>query len=165
MTGERAAAVTLRPKKSSAIFLLLTCTAFVVLGVWMGASGQGPGYLCAAFFGLGMPLGVIQLLPGSGSLVIDAEGITFTHLFRKASLPWSAFDQFLVFTLRHSGLKVHEMVGFNYAPTYDRSKLGRAIARAVGTCEGALPDTYGKKAAERAALLNARLDAARRAGG
>ena len=77
------------------------------------------------------------------------------------SMPWSVFDEFFVITLRQTGLKVHEMVGFNFAPTYDRAKLGRTVAKALSQCEGALPDTYGKKAEELAAILNAQLQAAR----
>ncbi len=46
------------------------------------------------------------------------------------------------------------MVGFNYAASYDRQKNARALASALTECEGALPNTYGKKAEELAALLN-----------
>jgi len=70
------------------------------------------------------------------------------------------FDEFFVVTLKQTGVKVHEKVGFNFVPTYDRARLGRAVARELGKCEGALPDAYGRKAEELAAILNARLQAA-----
>ncbi len=152
--------LTLYPRKSRAIGLLLVCSAFVAIGIWMGFSGERPGFLCAAFFGLGIPAAVIQLLPGSTFLLIGSEGITFANLFRKTSLPWSVFEEFFVVTLRQTGIKVHEMVGFNFVSTFDRARLGRAVAKVLGQCEGALPDTYGKKAEELAAILNARLQAA-----
>ena len=161
MTREHDTPLKLYPKRSSAIWLLLACSVFVTIGVKLGLSGEWPGYLCAAFFGLGIPVAVIQMLPGSTFLVIDAEGITFANLFRQTSLPWSVFDTFFVVTLSQTGVKVREMVGFNFVPTYDRAKLGRAVAKALSKCEGALPDTYGKKAEELAAILNARLQAAR----
>ena len=152
--------LTLYPRKSRALWLLLACSAFVTIGIWVGLSGEWPGYLGAAFFGLGIPAAVIQLLPGSTFLLINSEGITFANMFRKTSLPWSILDEFFVVTLRQTGVKIHEMVGFNFVPTYDRARLGRAFLKVLGKCEGALPDTYGKKAEELAALLNARLQAA-----
>lgn len=152
--------LTLYPRRSRAIWLLLGCSAFVALGVWLGLSGERNGFLGAAFFGLGIPIAVIQLLPGSAFLRIDSAGITFAAMFRTTSLPWSAFAEFFVVTLRQTGVQMHEMVGFNFAPTYDRARHGRAMAKVFVKCEGALPDTYGKKAEELAALLNARLRAA-----
>jgi hypothetical protein len=149
--------MTLYPKRSSAIWLLVACTAFVATGVWMGRSGNSIGWICAAFFGLGIPVAVIQLIPGSTFLHVDSNGITYSNLFRKTSLSWSIFQEFFVVTMRQSGLKVHEMVGFNYVSTYDRSRAARALATAISGCEGALPDTYGMKAEELAKLLNARL--------
>jgi hypothetical protein len=153
--------MTLYPKRSSAILLLLTCSAFVAIGIWMGTTGKAFGYLCAAFFGLGVPIAVIQLIPGSTFLHIDSNGITFSNLFRKTSMSWSVFQEFYVVTMKQNGLTVRKMVGFNFAPSYDRARAGRAVAKLVADCEGALPDTYGKKAEELAELLNARLGEAR----
>jgi hypothetical protein len=149
--------LTLFPRRRSAIVLLVLSTAFVAVGIWMARTGESFGYASIACFGLGIPIAVIQLLPGSTFLRIDENGITFANLFRKTSLPWSAFDRFVVVVIRKGGLKAHEMVGFDFAPTYDRAKVGRAIAHALAGCEGALPDTYGRKADDLAALLNARL--------
>lgn len=153
--------MTLYPKRSSAIGLLVLSLAFVAVGVWMGSSGRWEGWLCAAFFGLGVPIAVVQLMPGSTFLRIDADGITFTNLFRKTSLPWSAFQQFFVVTIRQTGLKVHDMVAFDFAPTHERARAARALSRAIAQCDGALPNTYGMKAQELAELLNARLRDAR----
>ena len=159
---ENVAPLTLYPKRSSAILLFFVSSIFVATGIWMGVSGDWFGFVGAAFFGLGIPAAVVKLIPGSTSLLIDSDGITFTNLFRKTSLRWSVFDEFFVVTMWQAGLKVQQMVGFNFAPAYDRAKLGRAVAKALGNCEGALPDTYGKKAEELAAILNARLQVARR---
>ena len=148
--------MTLYPRRSSAIWLLVVCTAFVAIGIWTGSSGDWVGFLGAAFFGLGIPVALIELIPGSSFLHIDSNGITFSNLFRKASLPWSDVGEFYVVTMAH-----HEMVGFNFAPTYDRARTARAVSKIIGKCEGALPDTYGKKAEDLARLLNARLQEAR----
>jgi len=123
----------------------------------MGLSGERIGYLIAAFFALGIPAALIQMVPGSGFLRIDASGVTFSNVFRRTFLRWSDIETFYVVTLRSHGIKAHEMVGFEYAPACDRSRTARKLAKFISDCEGALPDTYGKKASDLAELLNARL--------
>src|SRR5262245_44959917 len=92
--------LTLYPKKSSAVWLLLASSAFVVVGIWMGNSKEWIGYAGAAFFALGIPVALIQLLPGSSYLRIDDTCLTFSSLFRKTSVPWSVVDEFFVVTLK-----------------------------------------------------------------
>jgi hypothetical protein len=157
--------LTLHPKKSSAVWFLFVCSAFVVMGIWMGNSKGWIGYAGAGFFALGIPVALIQLLPGSSYLRIDDTSFTFSSLFRKTSVPWSVVDEFFVVTRKQTGLTVHKMVGFNYVPSYERQRIGRRVAAAIAKCEGALPDTYGKSAEELAVLLNSYLETARARGG
>jgi hypothetical protein len=127
----------------------------------MGFRGKWIGYPCAGFFGLGVPVAVIQLIPGSTYLRLERSGFTFCNLFRCTTVPWSVVDQFFVVTIRHGVMKVREMVGFNFVASYDKARLGRKIASIVGSCEGALPGTYGKHPKELAAIMNACLAKAR----
>jgi len=147
--------LTLYPRRSAAVWLLLVCSVFVALGIWMGLRGDWRGFLCAGFFGLGLPVGAVQLIPGSSYLELDTAGFTFCTLFRRTTVAWADVAGFYVVTLRQSGLKVRELVGFNFAASYDKARLGRKIASLIGQCEGALPDTYGQPAGELAALMNA----------
>ena len=159
--------LTLRPPLYKAFVLLAVCCGFVAVGVWMVKSGEEMGYLCAGFFGLGIPVSLVQMLPGSTGLRIDASGFTVTNLYRKWAVPFSDIQEFFVVVLpasRRRGV-LNEMVGFNYVPGYDRARAGRALAQALANCEGALPDTYGMKAREMVDLLNERLRAARGASG
>lgn len=183
--------LTLHPSKWSAIWLLLGCSGFVALSVWMADRGEWMGTLGAVFFGLGIPVAILQLLPGSTLLRLDASGFTTVSLYRKSFVPWSAVDHFCVLTMRQTGLKVREMVGFDFrvesdgsagratsqegmgtrpgshrqfVPTTDRSKFGRSLARAIAGCEGALPHTYGLCAEELAALLTKWLEESRSRG-
>jgi hypothetical protein len=149
------------PKRSSAIWLLMGCSAFVGIGIWMGVSGEWTGFLFAGLSALGIPVAVIQMMPGSTFLRLDPTGITYSTLFRRASLSWLDVEEFFVVTMTQTGINVREMVGFNFVPTYDRARTARAVAKVIGKCEGALPDTYGRKAEELARILNARLSAAR----
>jgi len=146
--------VTLYPKRSSAIWLFLSCAAFVTGGIWMGVNERWIGFPIAAFFALGIPVAVVKLLPGSTYLQVDDSGFTFCNFFRRTTIPWSVIDEFCVVTLKQTGMKVHRMIGFNFVKSYDKGKLGRRIAAIIGKCEGALPDTYGKKAEELASFMN-----------
>ena len=51
-------------------------------------------------------------------------------------------------------MTAHKMVAFNFVHSYDRSRIGGQISTAIAGCEGALPNTYGRKAEELAESLN-----------
>ena len=158
---EPEATLTLRPKKGKAALMILVCLVFVVGGIFMGISGEWIGFLCAAFFALGIPIGVIQLLPGSTYLTLTTEGLTFCNLFRETKIPWNVIDHFFVVELRTNGTKTYSMVALNFVESYDGSGLGRDISKSLAQCDGALPDTYGKKPQELADLLNECLEKTR----
>jgi hypothetical protein len=153
------APVTLYPKRATSLRLLLISAIFVVVGISMVRSGVWLGYFAAAFFVLGIFVALAQMLPGSGFLRIDAQGVTCSSLFRKWSIAWADIEGFYVVTVPTAPTR--QMVGFNYAPTYTSSQRSRAFSKAVGGCEGAFPDTYGKSANELALILNAHLQQAR----
>ena len=157
--------MTLYPKRSQAIGLLLLCAIFVAIGIWMGVTGDWIGYPIAGFFGLGVIIFIVQLIPGSAFLRLDSEGFTFCSLYRKTTLPWAAIDGFHVVVMRQTGMKVHELVGFNFLPSYDRSQVARQISNTVAECEGGLPNTYGKSAGELACLMNEHLQRWRESNG
>tara|TARA_B110000014_G_scaffold180172_1_gene129569 strand:- start:66 stop:554 length:489 start_codon:yes stop_codon:yes gene_type:complete len=149
--------MTLYPKRSQAIGLFFLCAIFVTIGICMGVTGDWVGYPIAGFFGLGVVVFTIQLIPGSAYLHLDQEGFTYCNLYRSKTLPWSVIDRFHVVAMKQTGLKVHEMVGFSFVPSYDKSQLGRQISSVVAACEGGLPNTYGKSAEELASLMNEHL--------
>jgi hypothetical protein len=147
------------PKRTTSLRLLLISAIFVAIGISMVRSGVLLGYFAAAFFGLGIFVALVQMLPGSSFLRIDAHGITCSSLFRKWFIAWADIKEFYVVTVPTAPTR--PMVGFNYVASYRRSPRARAFSKSIGGCEGALPDTYGKKANDLATLLNARLDEAR----
>ncbi|MBN1764538.1 MAG: hypothetical protein JW860_04710 [Sedimentisphaerales bacterium] len=142
------------PKKSRLLLLLAVCLLFTIGGIWMIKDEPFGGYLCAIFFGTGCAASIIQLLPGSAYLKIKDEGIEFCSLFRKTTILWDDISEFCVYSVSHRGMTVNKMVGINFVPEYDRSKLSRKLSTALAGCEGGLPDTYGFKAEELASLLN-----------
>jgi hypothetical protein len=147
----------LRPSKSSAIWLLIGCALFVVGGIWMAQEKGWIGYLSAGLFALGIPIGIIQLLPGSTYLCINEDRLSFANLFRVTHIPWNVIDHFFVVSMNQTGMTVHKIVGFNFVPSYDRASVGRQISSAIAQCEGALPSTYGSKSEELTDMLNRHL--------
>lgn len=153
--------VRLNSKMSSVAWVLVICAIFVAIGIWMGDSEGWIGYAIAGLFGLGVLVGIVQLLPGSSFLELDDNGMTVCCLFRKHYIPWPTVDGFFVIGVSNHGITVHKLVGMNYNASFDRSRLARRFATAIGGCEGALPDTYGCTAEELADKLNAYLRAFR----
>ena len=149
--------ITLRPSVAKSVFLLLVCLLLVAGGIWMVQTGEHRGYLVAGFFALGIPVAIINFIPGASYLLIEHDGLTVCSLFRKGQILWKDVDEFFVVKLKQTGLTVHTMVGLNFSPSYDRTRTARAIVKALAECEGSLPDTYGQKAEELADYLNYRL--------
>lgn len=85
-------AETLRPRRSTAVWLLLGSLAFVAIGIWMGSEEGWIGHAIAAFFGLCAAVAAVQLLPGASSLRIDRDGFTCRSLFRSWSVRWDEVE-------------------------------------------------------------------------
>jgi hypothetical protein len=146
---------TLHPKKARILLLFLISSAFVAGGIWMIQEGEKFGWFCAGFFGLGIPVSLLQLHPKCSFLTVSEEGIEFAGMFRIARLRWSEISEFGVYNIRnHYGFLVHKMVGFNYSAEYQPLRKARLFAKALTRWEAALPDTYGFSAEELAQFLS-----------
>jgi hypothetical protein len=132
------------------LLLLVGCAAFVAGGVFMLPTRPAAAYGAIVFFGLGIVVAVVNLLPGSSYLELEQRGFTLCTLFRKTFHPWEDIAEFFPFSMQ--GAK--PMVALRYAPTYRRQSTARSFAKQLAGAEGALPDTYGMSAADLAALLN-----------
>lgn len=145
--------LTLYPSKLSAIGLLLGCVAFVVIGIHLGMTEGIFGYFAAAFFGLGIPIAIVQLIPGSTYLRIDNDGLTLCNMFRETKIPWDIIDRFGVATIKTES-STTKMVGINFTSSYKKAKAMRRISAAISGFDGGLPSNYGMKVEELADLLN-----------
>ena len=139
----------LRPSKKGSLGLLLICSAFVALGVWMVSKGELIGWFASCFFGLGVIVAIVQLLPNASHLHLTESGLEVRTLYRSWSVSWKDVAFFATASIGHN-----RMVVFNYSDHYDRAKMMRGFARKIAGYEGALPDTYGMKAEELADMLN-----------
>jgi hypothetical protein len=100
----------LHPRRAKLVGLLLVSAAFVATGVWMVRAGQWLGWLGIAFFGLGVAVSGLQLLPNSTYLRMGPDGFTVCTLFRSRSCRWSDVKAFEV---RRVGRT--EMVVFSFS--------------------------------------------------
>ena len=116
MKTEAESHLVFHPKKSSAVWLLLVCGIFVAGGMWMAQEEGWIGYLCAGFFALGIPIAIVQLIPGSTYLRITEDGLSFANMFRVTTIPWTVIDRFFVVALKQTGMTVRKMVAFNFVP-------------------------------------------------
>jgi hypothetical protein len=139
----------LYPSRGKLLRLLAMTAGFTALGVWLGLSGKGMGWVTAACFGLGVVVFAVQLLPGSAYLKLGPDGFVTCTMFRAHSRRWSDVDRF-----EAGRIGLNRMVVFDFAPGYARSAAAREAAAGLTGWEGALPDTYGMPAEELAELMN-----------
>jgi hypothetical protein len=138
----------LRSSRLKWTILMVLATAFVLGGIWIAPANASVGYSGIAFFGIGAIVAAVNLLPYSSYLLVDVDGFTFSSLFRKHFVPWSQVESFVLVRI-----KLTSMVGWNYIPQYRKAQTLRSVNTALAGAEAALPDTYGKSAAELIELL------------
>ncbi|MDE3201575.1 MAG: hypothetical protein KGN79_11720 [Acidobacteriota bacterium] len=144
--------IVLHPRKRKVALYSLLCLAFTMAGAWQIARREDliVGWLGVLFFGLCFAVFVLQLLPGAAYLRLNSDGFRFCSLFRRSSLIlWQDVSDFRVVPIPPSG---HRMVVFDRQGAPSR-KVRRINRHLVGASDG-LPDSYGLKPEELAALLN-----------
>jgi hypothetical protein len=156
--------VTLYASPGKWLTILAGCALFVGVGVFMitspaffrrsylGVPADIVGWFDIVFFGLGVIVCVVALMPGRSHLTLDANGFTVHSLFRSSTARWEDVDDFAAVNMAvvHPTRKIM-LVGYN-----DRTQAQRSLARAnmglVGR-NSALPDTYGMTAADLAHVM------------
>lgn len=152
---------TLRPRKGKWGLVLLGSGAFVAGGIWMvrhpdSWSTAFCGYAGILFFGLGVVVAIIQLIPNSSFLWLGPDGMTVCTMWRSHFYRWSDIERFGVaeFTVNS---RRRRLVGMDFSASYphrNKAKAMKEISRNLSGFEGALPDNYGWDYAELAAHLN-----------
>lgn len=141
--------VTLRTSRRKMILLLITSLLFVAGGIRIASEQPLVGYSGAVFFGLGVIVFTIQLLPNSSYLHLTPEGFTFCNLFRSHTVPWHLARDFAVIRVSRRPLVV-----WKYSPDFAAHPKARALSRTLCGYDAALPDSYGMRPQELADLLN-----------
>jgi|SRR5688572_17891032 len=119
--------VIFRGSRSKALVLLVLSVGFVFLGWWLTREHAVLGWLCVAFFGLGIPASLFMLRPNS----------TYLSMSRHLKLEWGDVDAF-----RMARIHGAKMIAIDYSVEYTRQKPGRAVALALAGMEGAIADHY-----------------------
>ncbi len=139
----------LRPNRLKTFGWLTLCAGFTAGGAWMILSDESIGWLPALFFGLGVVVFGVILLPNSAYLRVSQDGFTVCSLFRAQSYRWSDVGPFTV-----DRIGPNRMVVFNFSDQYRAFPPARKVASAITGYEGALPDSFGMSLKELACLLN-----------
>lgn len=142
------------PWKWAGVFL--AAMSFVLLGWWMAHDpsvpvlGRACGWLSMVFFGVGAPIALTKLFPGTSWLRISQEGFTVcAGCLRKPDVyKWEDIESFCVVewgtgTGRLSRTRV---IGMNFSAAYlERVGISRSIrlARKMSNVDRGLPDNYG----------------------
>ena len=130
--------------------MLVISSSFVVLGVLLTDKDELLiGWLCAVFFGLGVLMALISLLPGSSYLDLTPDGMEIRSLYRKWFVRWSDVQEFFPTFVQH-----RPMTSWNYTKSFAGQRFGRKIASGLIGAEAILPDTYGMSAKDLSNLLN-----------
>ena len=142
--------LTLRPNRLRYLLLLTLSAGFVAGGALIVRQGDPIGWAAILFFGAGVIVFFLLLLPGSAYLKLDPAGFTVCSLFRARSTRWYEVDSFQV-----GNIGRRKLVVFNFSNLHRGQEFVRKLSSAMFSYEGALPETYGISAEELAAMMNA----------
>jgi hypothetical protein len=162
--------ITLRPSKKKWTLMLLGSIAFVIGGTFIINHG-GPGsavigWTSICFFGLGIPISLLWLVPGWNTLVLTPDGLSvkiFGRVRNAWIIKWSDISNFSVMEFHRPTTIFYrrplKMASLSYAsPIRDKMPF-RQVRRMDSLrlkygCDGVLPDTYGMKVESLVELLN-----------
>jgi hypothetical protein len=131
------AVVTFKASRKKALLLFLGSVCFVAIGLWMSSEKPLIGWICVAFFGLGVPVSLLMLLPNAMYLRLDGEGFETGTFFSKHKTKWADVARFEIGSIRGT-----KMIAIVYIQEYNAQQLGRAIASSLSGMEGAIPNSY-----------------------
>ena len=139
----------LRPSPWKHLGLLAICAGFVAIALFIEPARSFISWFTAIFFGLGVLIALVTLIPGSSYLRLEADRMSVRTLYRTWHVRWADVTEFFV-----ASVGGRNMVCWNYTRESPQQVRGRAVSRAIAGVEAGLPDRYGRSAAELAHLLN-----------
>lgn len=141
--------ILLKPGILRTISLFIVCGLFVFTGFFILDKDPVMSWLIIVFFGMGVLVFGIQLIPSSAHLKLTEEGFEIKNLFRTNFIYWEDVNQFST-----GYIGKNRMVMFDFSPKHKKFESGKRIAKSLSGREGALPNNYGMKAEELAKLMN-----------
>jgi hypothetical protein len=132
----------LRPSPWKMLALLAISAGFVWMALVIGERHPLLAWSCGGFFGLCGMVALVSLVPDANRLRLDADGLEIRSLFRSTRYAWRDIARF-----GPTRVGLHTMVGLDFAAHVDEAVRLRRVNRGLTGFDGALPDTYGRKAA------------------
>ncbi|SMF17154.1 hypothetical protein SAMN02745866_01119 [Alteromonadaceae bacterium Bs31] len=131
--------VIIEGSKLKAIQIILIAVGFVALGVVMVSKGVIWGWLGIVFFGLVIPVGLIQAFKKT-YIKMDESGFEVNSGLNPWRLEWSDVDHFYV-----GRIHGNKMIGISYSNTYEKGEPARKVAAGLSGMEGAIPNQFKLK--------------------
>lgn len=138
----------LRPAIFKTVLHLLGSLAFVAIGFYTLEEDPLISWMGILFFGLGVVVFSIQLFTNASYLKLTEEGFEVRNLYRREFTKWNEIASINVGYVGQA-----KMVVFDYTDAHQKQERGKKIARFLAGHEGALPNNYGIKTEELAALM------------
>lgn len=159
MEGET---IILRPKKLKMITLLFTSLIFVIGSFTFIDEEPLLGWSSITFFGLGVIVFAISLIPNSTYLKLTHDGFEIRSLYKLHHTKWEDVKSFragsittpIITSIGTFLSTKKKMVFFDYVESYKKHKMGKAFSKAISGNHAALPDLYGMKVEDLAKLMN-----------
>jgi hypothetical protein len=147
--------VALHPSRRRWTVLLLVFVAFTATCAWAFADTRGVVFAGGAlFFGAGVLLAVLQLVPGRAYLRIAPDGLVARTPIKTTRWDWNDIEHFEAYEIQQRyGSTKH--VGFDRRDlTPARQGFWHTVSRGMTGVDAGLPDTYGLDHHDLATLLN-----------
>lgn len=136
--------------RSRAVLLLAGCAIFVAIGIAMIGDQPLLGWLSVGFFGLGIPVAFMMLVPNAMYLMLDAEGFETCAFFRRHKTRWTDVARFDLDAINGS-----KVIAITFSAHYRKQAAARAVASRMAGMEGALQNNYNAPLPQVLAALQA----------
>jgi hypothetical protein len=133
---DKGSSLIIKGSKLKAVQILLLGIGFVAMGIYLVMINKAFGWLCIAFFGLAIPVAILQLLRNS-YLKLDLNGFEVNPGINPWKLNWEDVESFYVG-------KIHgnKMIGIEFSESYSEMKTGRKISSSMSGMEGAINNQF-----------------------
>ncbi|MFY7709048.1 STM3941 family protein [Tenacibaculum sp. MEBiC07804] len=143
----------LKTKKWKTLIYLIGCLIFIIPSLYFDSEFEFIDWIGFIFFGLGVVIFGIQLLPNSNYLKLNKEGFEVKNLYKSDFTKWTDIENFKVGDLKFRYYN-KKMVMIDYSESYNNYKTSRKISNYFSGSDGTLPDNYGMKTEELVKVLN-----------
>ena len=151
---ERCSSVSFGAGRRRLLMLAAAATLLTAISVWVVARDQPAGWFGALFFGLGLAVFLLQMVPGVSGLRLDAEGFHTRSLFSEWTIRWSDVREFRA-NERWRRLLAFPASGYLLRDESPLSSRVFSVLRFVTGVDGGLYDDYGFRRDDLVRLLNA----------